>query len=290
MTGDIDHITNKELATLLPEVSAIARDAGAVIMQFYNAAGKSGSADFIKKADGTPVTEADKKSSALIETRLSQITPGIMVVSEENGVCPPEGTVLYWTIDPLDGTKEFINRTDGFAINIALMDENVPVLGVVYSPVFNDMYHGLRGGLATRQTGNKTPRAISVRSTDKYDLRVLFNAAHADEQLYAEQRTLFASRGIVLPQTPVSYPSLPRNLRVAEGLADLYIMTGNRIADGGGYGWDNAADWLILTNAGGEMRRLTDGAPVTFPEPRQRMPAYVAIGDKNLGKKLFPEI
>ncbi|HEY8191504.1 MAG TPA: 3'(2'),5'-bisphosphate nucleotidase CysQ [Alphaproteobacteria bacterium] len=285
MNGDQDAITNGELGAMLRQVTQIARDAGAVIMRFYEA----GNAAVHIKSDGTPWTDADLASSDVIETRLKAVTSGVTFVSEENDA-DPCGQSLYWVIDPLDGTQEFIDRTGGFAVKIALIHHNQPVLGVVYAPVFNTMYTGLRDGLAMRQTGRKEPKHLSVRDTGKYDLRVLFNQTHADRALYDEQRERFRNSGVKLPEDPYIYPGLPRNLLVAEGLADFNVMTGrDATLRGGGYEWDNAPDWLLLRNAGGALLRLSDGAPLTFGDPRQRMPSYIAIGDKNLGKKLFPE-
>ena len=287
MNDDQDQISNGELAALLRHVRTLAKDAGALVMRFYKAAHAPG---IEIKADGSPVTQADRESSALIETRLSQIAPGIAVVSEENHTeAPARG--IYWSVDPLDGTREFIARTDGFAVKIALMDHGVPALGVVYAPALYSLYCGLRDGLATRQTGVNAPIHLSVRENSKWDLRVLFNATHADLKLYETQRARFLGHGITFPKKPFIHPSLPRNLVVAEGLSDFHMATGTdpTLQHGGGYIWDNAADWLILRNAGGEMRCLTDGAPLTFGDPRERMPSYIAIGDKKLGKKLFPE-
>lgn len=286
MNGDQDAITNGELGAMLRRAGTIAREAGGVIMKFYAA----GNAAVQIKSDKTPCTDADIASSELIETKLAAIEPGIVVVSEENDV-DPRGQSLYWVIDPLDGTKEFIAHTGGFAVKIALMHHNEPVLGVVYAPAFNTLYTGLRGGLAMRQTGRNAPKHLSVRDTGKYDLRVLFNQAHADRALYDAQRARFKPSDVEFPAQPDIYPGLPRNLRVAEGLADFNVMTGldPALAAGGGYSWDNAPDALILRNAGGEMRRLSDGAALTFGDPRQRMPSYIAIGDKKLGTKLFPE-
>lgn len=293
MGCDMSLIANGELSALLPRVQDVARDAGALIMRFYEAAGKKpGGLSITAKADGSPVTQADHESSGLIEMQLAALTPGIAVVSEENATMVGPDDV-YWTVDPLDGTKEFINRTDGFAVKIALMDRGVPALGVVYAPAQISLYSGLRDGLATRQTGSNEPKALSTRREWPWDLRVLFNAAHGDMAVYdGVERERFAANGVAIPGSPDIHPGLPRNLRVAEGLADFHVAAGGNGETGsrGGYIWDNAADWLILKNAGGEMRELSGGAPVTFGEPRHPMPPYIAVGDKNLGKKLFPEI
>jgi len=281
-------IRDEELRRLLPHVSAVGRTAGALIMGFYNEAAQP---ETFVKDDGSPVTHADYESNILIEGRLAHITPGITVISEENDALT-DMTGLYWVVDPLDGTKEFIGKTGGFAVKIALMDGREPVLGVVYAPAFDTLYCGLRDGLATRQTGTASPLSLETRTYSQGDIRTLFNAAHADRYLYDRHRLTLIQKGVVLPAAPDSVPHLPRNLRVAEGLADIHLATGYdpSFMQGGGYIWDNATDYLILKNAGGEMRRLIDGALLTFDTQREMMPSYAAIGDKRLGITFFPEL
>lgn len=280
--------------SLLPGLCAIARGAGRIIMQVYNEAAQNSAAMQTEiKDDQSPVTVADKLSSRYIEQALQKLTPGIPVVSEENATDFACGSAReFWAVDPLDGTKEFIGRTGGFAVNIALLRDNVPVAGAVYSPVHDTIYFTATGQPAWQQTGSAAPVVMKTRDALKQrgGLTTLFNKTHADPALYAAQRARMAGRGVTLPEEPQIIPGLPRNLQVAAGTADLHVVTGKdaTLQGGGGYVWDNAATWLLVKNAGGEMRRLSDGQPLTFETVRERMPSYVTIGDRKLGQKLFP--
>jgi 3'(2'), 5'-bisphosphate nucleotidase len=281
---------------LLPVLRAIARGAGAIIMDIYNkAAADDAALGTAIKDDASPVTVADKLSSGFIERSLRRLTPDIPVVCEENATdFAPGSARAFWAVDPLDGTKEFIGRTGGFAVNIALLRDNVPVAGVVYSPAQDTIYYTAKGLKSWRRTGTDVPVELHTRPALKRPggLTTLFNKTHADPELYARQRARMAARGVDLPADPQIIPGLPRNLQVAAGAADLHLVTGKdaTLQGGGGYVWDNAANWLLVKNAGGEMRRLSDGKPLRFDTVRERMPSYVTIGDRRLGKKLFPEV
>lgn len=289
----------KTLSRLLPEARRIARDAGGLIMHFYAAAQTR--PDIINaqiKDDDSPVTAADHAAGALIETHLAALTPGVTVVTEENDILPEDDAGLYWAVDPLDGTREFLDRTGGFCVRITLMDSYAPVLAVIFSPAHETSYFGIAGGAAFRQTGADAPVIMRTRQAAT-GLTALFNARHADAAFYNECRLgLLTSRNLDIPETPDAKPGLPRTMRVADGLADLHINTGKpgptpetRLTHTSGYGWDNAGDDLILRNAGGIAVQLYDGKPLSFRQPvRERMPAHIAFGDINLGIKFFPEL
>ncbi|MBI4032068.1 MAG: 3'(2'),5'-bisphosphate nucleotidase CysQ [Proteobacteria bacterium] len=294
----------KTLPRLLPEVRRIARVAGGIIMHFYAAAEtRPEIVNTQIKDDDSPVTVADHASGALIETRLAALTPGITVVTEENDTLPEDDAGLYWAVDPLDGTNEFLDRTDGFCVRIALMDNYAPVLAVIFSPVQDMSYFGIAGGAAFRQDGTLAPVIMQTRQAgsagEKGYLRTLFNAKHADIGFYKENSgNLSIFRGLNLPEAPDAEPGLPRTMQVADGLADLHVNTGKpgptpetRLTRTSGYIWDNAADDLILRNAGGITVQLSDGMPLSFRQPaREKMPAHIAFGDIKLGIKAFPEL
>lgn len=298
--GPMNNIFSKhgiEPEPLLHETIKTAKAAGAIIMGYYNAAANDESAIGIQiKEDESPVTEADKASSKHIETKLKQLTPDITVICEENkeDIAPEQP---HWAVDPLDGTKLFINRTDGFAVNIALILDSRPVLGVVYCPAFNTMYYSYEGSPSYRQTGRLPVQEITTRSSPKRswlgfkkgDLTTLFDKAHANQDIYHAQRQALEDRNLILPADPQGIRTLPQNLLVAEGLADIHIKTGRdpSLQGSGGFIWDNAADYIILKNAGGIMISLTDGKELAFDMVRERMPGYIAFGDKSLGKRTF---
>lgn len=277
---------------LLPSLCAIAGNAGALIMGIYNeAAANDQVLGTTIKADNSPVTRADHLSSAYIEKALRALTPGIPVVCEENETAPgPDGT--YWAVDPLDGTKEFIGRTGGFAVKIGLLRDNMPVLSAVCAPAQDTLYYTATGLPAFKQVAGGPPAILRTRTAPRGGaLTTLFNLTHADPALYDRERAALLARGLAVAAAPDPVPNLPRSLRVAEGLADVVVVTGKdeTLQGSGGYVWDNT-DWLIVKNAGGAMIRLTDRQPLRFDTGRERMPAYITIGDKKLARKAFPEL
>ena len=146
-----------DLNALLGPVSAIAVDAGAAILEIYN----RGDVDVDHKDDNSPITEADRAAHNLIEARLRALTPESPVFSEESGGIAFEERKdwpRFWLVDPLDGTKEFIKRNGEFTVNIALVEDGVPVLGVVHVPVTAITYSGGRGlGAFKEEGGQRSP-------------------------------------------------------------------------------------------------------------------------------------
>ena len=141
-----------DLKSLVEPVVALAEDAGRAILEVY-------STDFEvqSKDDESPLTQADLASNRWIDAGLRSLTPDIPIISEESGLPAFEERSQwqrYWLIDPLDGTKEFVNRNDEFTVNIALIDNHRPVLGVVHVPVFEKTYVGCEGVGAQRRDGN----------------------------------------------------------------------------------------------------------------------------------------
>lgn len=289
--------TNPELERIMPQVQDLAREAGAILMSYY---GKNYSVEI--KDDDSPVTVADTESSIFLVRGLEQLTHH-PVVSEENDFDPEQdGISTYWTIDPLDGTKEFIDQTGGFCVKIALIETygpNAPqapgvarpTLGVVYCPAQDVLYASIEGGesFKTKRSGNID--VLSAREAPvKGRLKTLFNQKHADPAEYKRYREIFAEHGVSIPARPATKAGLPRNLRVAEGLYDIHLGTGyaKGPARGSGFIWDVAADHLILGNAGGGMVNLKDGTPISYANARARMPGYLTHGDPNLARKIFP--
>src|SRR5918996_961879 len=150
-----------DLARLLPDVVALAERAGALILEHY----RDGVA-VRAKADASPVTVADEAAEALILEGLAKLTPEIPVVAEETvaaGHVPELGAGRFWLVDPLDGTKEFLSRNGEFTVNIALIEGQEPVLGVVFAPALGKVWWGARGaGAMLRDGETATPRPIAV--------------------------------------------------------------------------------------------------------------------------------
>lgn len=274
-TGDMSFLPHLALA------AGFARQAGGLIMKHY---GKNIGVT-LKDHDQSPVTAADMESSAFLVSRLGALSPGIPVVSEENDT---PGGRTYWAVDPLDGTKEFISRTRGFCVKIALIHEYEPVVAAVFCPAQNVLYGALKDGPAVKITPDGAIQRITTRTVTKpTPLKTLFNKKHADPAEYKARRAELAAKGLVLSARPLVMPGLPRTLQVAEGLADAHLACGFGAGPsaGSGFVWDAAPDDLILRRAGG-FTALYDGSPLDFSTPRQRMPGYVALGDAGLRARL----
>ncbi len=233
---------------LLNDVMAIARSAGDIILSVYQR-----SADFQVhiKGDDTPVTEADIAANDSITRALLSLTPNIPVLSEESGL--PEFVVRrkwsrYWLVDPLDGTKEFIARNGEFTVNIALVEQGVPVLGVVYVPVTGAMYAGLQNEGAYRviagQLETISVRPLSDRGAKDLPIEVVTSRHHGADKVAGYCAQIQQVMG------EVSYKPMGSSLKfclIAEGGADLYPRSGPTSE------WDTAAAQAIVEAAGGHV-------------------------------------
>lgn len=224
---------------LLEDVIVIARQAGEVIMAIY-------ATDFAVrgKEDSSPVTEADEKAEAVILAALRQLTPDIPIVAEEAAAAGEivEPGNLFWLVDPLDGTKEFINKNGEFTVNIALIENAVPVLGVVFAPAINRLFAGAAGVGALVEDADGE-RSIQVREVPAAGLTVVASRSHNDAdalKAFLGDRKIAELRGA---------GSSLKICLVAAGEADLYPRLGRTME------WDIAAGDAVVRAAGG---RLTD--------------------------------
>jgi len=250
-----------DLRALLAATELLARQAGAVILHVYDG-------DFAvgHKADASPVTAADEQAEALIVPALRALTPHWPVVAEEavsRGECASSGP-RFWLVDPLDGTREFVARNGEFTVNIALIADGEPVLGVVYVPVQQRLYAGARGLGAWVEDGNGR-RAIGCRAAPAEGLTVASSRSHGDEA----QLSAFLQGRPVVAQLPAG-SSLKFGL-LAEGRADLYPRLGRTME------WDTAAGHAVLAAAGGSVSDL-QGAPLRYGKPGFENPHFVACG------------
>jgi len=246
----------------LPELTVLAQQAGAAIMQHYQDADGARLQD---KGDGSPLTAADLASHEIICAGLQRIAPDSTIVSEENKDNPPvaEGA-QFWLVDPLDGTKEFINRNGEFTVNIALMRDGVPVLAAVYAPVLGIAYLGQPGVGAWRIRDGESPQPITVAPEHQGELRVVASRSHSDEKTTALLQKL-------PPNRVVSSGSSLKFCMVAEGSADFYPRLGSTME------WDTAAAQCVLEAAGGRVVQC-DGTPLRYNKPQWRNPYFYAIG------------
>lgn len=250
---------------LLPEVLRIAQEAGQAIMAVYNA--MSGTADEVRyKADGSPLTQADLAAHRVIAHGLAQLTPEIPVVSEEDSGSEVyrKPTGRFWLVDPLDGTKEFLARNGEFTVNIALVEDGHPVLGVVVAPALGQSYWGSAGQGAWRDAGGKVEpiHVATAQQRAGRPVRVLASKSHLNE----ETRAYLQQLG---PHQLVQAGSSLKFCRMAEGSADLYPRLGPTCE------WDTAAGQAVLEAAGGAVQDR-HGAPLCYGKPTSANPAFVA--------------
>jgi 3'(2'), 5'-bisphosphate nucleotidase len=252
---------------LLEAVAAIARRAGARIMDVYQGSFQVGGKD-----DGSPVTLADQVAEALILEELVRIDPSIPVVAEESvaaGRVPDVSGGRFWLVDPLDGTKEFISRNGEFTVNIALIANGEPVIGVVLAPAIGGPAGRLFGGALGHGAwveDDQGRRQIRCRRVPAAGLTVVASRSHGDA---AALETLLAGRQVAKVTNAGSSLKL---CLVAEGLADLYPRQGRTME------WDIAAGHAVLAAAGGSVRRLDDAAPLRYGKQGLDNPHFVASG------------
>jgi 3'(2'), 5'-bisphosphate nucleotidase len=251
---------------LLAAVEALANEAAALILEVY-------ATDFAVqgKADASPVTVADERAEAHLVAGLRRLTPGVPVVAEEavsRGEVPAVAG-RFWLVDPLDGTREFVARNGEFTVNLALVEDGEPVLGVVQVPVQRRRYAGLvgQGAWCTDADGR---RAIGCRAVPAAgELVVASSRSHGDG---AALQGWLAAQG--LAGRPLRHRPAGSALKfglLACGEADLYPRLGRTME------WDTAAGHAMLRAAGGEVCTL-DGALLRYGKPGFENPHFVARG------------
>jgi len=234
----------QELKTRLGEVADIAARAGREILEVY---GRTGDLQVSFKADKSPLTEADTRANRLIVEAFRHLTPATPVLSEE-GALPPfaerAGWQEYWLIDPLDGTKEFLSRNAEFTVNIALVRNGSPVLGVVHAPVPGTSWLGVPDLGAWKLERDKPWQPIHSARLTSGPLRVVASRRHgaeALESLLARLAQHFQHVSVVNTGSSLKF------CRLAEGSADFYP----RLAPTSE--WDTAAAQAVLVAAGGAV-------------------------------------
>jgi 3'(2'), 5'-bisphosphate nucleotidase len=251
-----------DLEHLLPEIVALADRAGAVILEHYQ-----GDVVVRAKADASPVTAADEAAEAVILARLAELTPAIPTVAEEtvaSGHVPEIDDGPFWLVDPLDGTKEFLNRNGEFTVNIALIQAREPVLGVVLAPARGHAWWGARGQGASARDAEGSTRTIGVRKAPAGGLVAIASRSHRDPETQA-----FLDRAGVAEC--ISAGSSLKFCLIAEGKADLYPRFGRTME------WDTAAGHAVLSAAGGRVT-TRDGAPFLYRKRGFENPPFIARG------------
>lgn len=255
----------RDVQDLAGGIVEIARAAGEAIREIHDAWAEGEDAGRLSyKADDSPLTIADLAAHQTIAGALRRLTPDIGVVSEEDAGSLrhrlPSGE--FWLVDPLDGTKEFLARSGEFTVNIALVRDGVPVLGVVYAPIVAQMYWGGQGIGAFRDSAGVTaPIRVAAPAADA-PLRVLASKSH----LNAETAAFIARLG---RHELVQAGSSLKFCRIAEGAADVYPRLGPTCE------WDTAAAQAVVEAAGGIVHDL-GGVALRYGKPEVLNPHFVA--------------
>jgi 3'(2'), 5'-bisphosphate nucleotidase len=220
------------------------------------------------KADESPITRADRAAHDILAARLSLLTPSIPVLSEEaeaaHDFAVRRAWPELWLVDPLDGTREFVNRNGEFTVNVALVHRGRPVLGVVLAPALGRLFAGALGQGAYVEEGG-TRRAIRCRPVPDAGLTVVASRSHGDA---AALDAFLAGRKVAARANSGSSLKL---CLLAAGEADLYPRLGRTME------WDIAAGHAVLAAAGGRVTAL-DGTPLRYGKPGFENPHFVASG------------
>lgn len=248
----------------LSRAIAIAIDAGKAIMEIY----QQPAGNVVLKSDHSPLTEADLASHRIIVDGLSRIQPEWPVLSEESTQIPLEQRLnwqRFWLVDPLDGTKEFLKHNGEFTVNIALIDDGSPVLGVVYAPALDICYVGAKGLGAYVQRGQAEKQRIEVqRRRENENLRVVASRSHSDTRT----ESLLNQLG---NYECISMGSSLKLCLVAEGAAHLYPRLGPTME------WDTAAAHAVVNEAGGIVCDFS-GRELRYNKADLHNPEFFVLG------------
>jgi len=255
---------SQDLAQLLPAVLHLVTAAEQAILGVY-----AGAHEVEYKSDDSPITRADRAAHEILSAGLARLTPGIPVLSEEAAEQHAREVRgqwrEFWLVDPLDGTKEFIGRNGEFTVNVALVRDHRPVLGVVGAPVLGLTFYGAEGIGAFRMQAGATPTPIHVRPAAN-PLVVVGSRSHRGDSLDGVLAKLGAHE-----LRPMG--SSLKFCLVAEGSADFYPRLGPTSE------WDTAAAQAVVEAAGGAVTTL-DGLPLRYNERDTLLnPHFLAVGD-----------
>lgn len=243
----------------------LALEGGDRIMEIYN----SDEFDVKVKSDDSPVTEADEAADALISAGLRDAFPDVALVTEEQSGSHSQSVDTFLIVDPLDGTKEFINRRGDFTVNIAYVENGVPVRGVVYAPAKGRMFFTQADGTSVEEDGPfdkgkvGTVRQIKVSQPDNSELMIVASKSHRDQAT----DDYIGKYGV---KDMTSAGSSLKFCLVATGEADLYPRLGRTME------WDTAAGQAVLHGAGGHVVRFDDHAPLKYGKDGFANPFFIA--------------
>lgn len=257
-------LSSSETREYLAVCRRIALEAGALILSHYE-----GNRTARAKADRSPVTDADLASNQLIVEALEKAFPHIPVVSEEDAASATrQHSDYFWLVDPLDGTRSFVEGTGEFTVNIGLVHGDASTLGVVLAPVVGTLYSGGIGAGAFAQNGDDAPRPIHTRTPPAQGICVVRSQSHPSAKTNEFMQRFHISR-------VVNASSALKFGLVADGTADLYPRFGNTME------WDTAAGHAIVNAAGGCVLDIS-GNVLRYGKAGYKNEAFIAYGHASL--------
>jgi len=258
---------NENYRKELEVAQRLAVQAGNAILPIYY-----GAMEVTTKADNTPVTNADVLANRLIQEGIQTAFPLDGIVSEELGIV--QGKERCWYIDPIDGTRGFIEHTDQFAVHIGLAVEERAVLGIVYKPVAKEMYYAVRGVGTFRSSPYNDPQQIYVRKHE-----TITAAMDKDNALSEEYRRFAKELGI--SRSIISGSEGLRVVKVAEGVADVHFnMKPSNFGT-----WDVCAPFMIAEEAGAYIQ-YTDAGPIRYMGQRRIEKTFVVANSRDLADRV----
>jgi 3'(2'), 5'-bisphosphate nucleotidase len=254
-----------DLSVLVPLMRRLALEAGDVIMAIYEGP------DFAVRAkgDSSPVTEADEAADAVISAGLKNAFPDVPLITEEQAASHTISADSFLIVDPLDGTKEFVQRRGDFTVNIAYVAKGVPVCGIVYAPAKGRLFYTQADGSAVEEigpfdkAGPGEVRQVRVAQPDNAALMVVASKSHRD-QATDDYIAQYAVREMTSAGSSLKF------CLVATGEADLYPRLGRTME------WDTAAGDAVLRGAGGQVVRFDTHQPLTYGKPGWDNPFFIA--------------
>ena len=248
---------------------SLALTSGEVIMDVYN----SSSFEVLLKSDDSPVTIADKKADEVISKGLKKYFPEVPIVTEEQVKSHDLSAPVFFIVDPLDGTKEFIKRKGDFTVNIALVANGEPIRGIVYAPARQRLFYTDENGEAVEEMAYFSVskiglvKKIKTAFSDNTALKVVASKSHRDEKT-DEYISKYRCKELISAGSSLKF------CLIASGEADLYPRFGPTME------WDTAAGHAILSAAGGTVLQAKDKQPLKYGKPYYRNPFFIASSKK----------
>ena len=250
----------------------IAKEAGEAISQIYNS-----DFDYQIKRDLSPITAADRLSHKIITKRLKILTPEIPILSEENCDIPFKVRAQwadYWLVDPLDGTKEFINNNGEFTVNIALIKNNAPILGIIHIPISHETYWGSKNKGSFYLNANDAEVNISVSNNQQNPIRIVASRSHPSDMLNDILEK-------IIDYEIIELGSSIKFCHIASGQADCYPRFGPTSE------WDVAAGEAIVRSAGGNIVTLS-GSSMNYNTKEDYLnPNFIVSNGKIISERIL---